>query len=66
MTEKIYLTPAELLQRWGGVISHTGTLANWRNVGRGPAYVKIHHKVVYPIAAVEEYERDHLHQPLAV
>ena len=35
-------------------------------LGRGPAYVKIHHKVVYPIAAVEEYEQEHLHQPLAV
>ena len=46
MTEKIYLTPAELLERWGGVIAHAGTLANWRNVGRGPAYFKIEHKVL--------------------
>ena len=48
-------------------ISRLGeTLANWRNVGRGPEYVKIEHKVLYPLKAVEEYERANLHRPLAV
>ncbi len=32
----------------------TGTLANWRNQGRGPAYIKYGRKILY---AVEEMER---------
>jgi len=66
MTVKIYLTPAELIERWAGAVSHTQTLANWRNEGRGPVYVKIERKVLYPVSAVEEYEQANLHQPLAV
>ncbi len=66
MTDKIYLTPAELLQRWSGVIAHTGTLSNWRNQDRGPEYVKLERRILYPIAAVEKYEQDNLHRPLAV
>ena len=63
---KIYLTPAELIERWAGAVSHVQTLANWRHVGRGPEYVKIERKVLYPLKAVEEYEQANLHRPLAV
>lgn len=66
MADKIYLTPQELLERWAGAIAHVGTLANWRNAGRGPEYVKIEHKVLYPLKAVEEYEQANRHRPLAV
>lgn len=66
MTEKIYLTPVELLERWAGVITNTGTLSNWRGQGRGPEYVKLERKILYPLKAVEEYERANLHRPLAV
>ena len=41
MAKKIYLTPAKLIERWAGVVASFGTLANWRNAGRGPEYVKI-------------------------
>ena len=54
MTGKIYLTPAELLERWYGVISHTGTLSNWRKQGRVTEYVKLKRRILYPIAAVEK------------
>ena len=66
MAEKIYLTPAELIERWAGAVSHVQTLANWRHVGRVPEYVKIERKVLYPLKAVEEYEQANLHRPLAV
>ena len=64
MAEKIYLTPAELIERWAGAVASVGTLANWRNAGRGPEYVKIKRKVLYPLKAVEEYEQANLDRPL--
>ena len=66
MAEKIYLTPAELIERWAGAVSHMQTLANWRNAGRVPECVKIERKVLHPLKAVEEYEHAYLHCPLAV
>lgn len=53
-----YLTPTELSARWGGHIK-INTLANWRSDpdGRGPDYIKFGHKVLYPLSAVEAYER---------
>ena len=34
MTEKIYLMPTELIERWAGAVSRIQTLVNWRNAGR--------------------------------
>lgn len=51
-----YLKPDELVARWGGAISRE-TLANWRAQGRGPGFVKLGGRVVYPLARVEEYEQ---------
>ena len=53
---KKYLTPTELVERWDGAIGK-GTLANWRAQGRGPGYVKIGGRVLYPVEAVAEYEQ---------
>lgn len=50
-----YLTAAQLVQRWDGSIQK-GTLANWRSKGKGPSYVKMGSKVLYPVAKVEEWE----------
>jgi hypothetical protein len=51
------LTPAELVDRWGGAIGKA-TLANWRAQGRGPDFIKVGGRVVYPVAAIEAYERE--------
>ena len=59
----IYLTPSELLERWADAFSHVQTLANWRNAGRSPGYVRIERQILYPLKAVEEYEHN-LHRPL--
>jgi hypothetical protein len=32
-------------------------LANWRSLGVGPAYLKLHGRIVYDLADVEMYER---------
>lgn len=54
--QKTFLTPAELVQRWDDAVT-TGTLANWRSKGQGPAFQKFGSRVRYTLAAVEAYER---------
>jgi hypothetical protein len=38
----------------------TKTLRNWRSVGKGPRYMKIGHRVLYPEAELAAYERKNL------
>lgn len=54
-----FLTPHQLAQRWNRVVS-TGTLANWRSKGVGPSFTKLRGRVLYPLAAVQEYEARNL------
>lgn len=54
-----FLTPDELVNRWHGTIGK-GTLANWRAKKRGPAYVKIGGRVLYPLEQVEAWELQNL------
>lgn len=49
----VHLTPRELAARWKMAEQ---TLANWRFAGRGPRFVKIGRKVLYPMAEVEAWE----------
>lgn len=53
---KKYLTPAEVAARFDGRISPQ-TLSNWRNLGSGPAYLKLGGKVLYPIDRLVEWEQ---------
>lgn len=53
---KKYLTPAEVVARFEGRISPQ-TLSNWRNLGTGPAYLKLGGKVLYPTEKLVEWER---------
>lgn len=55
-----YLTPAELSKRWNGAVT-TGTMANWRSKGIGPAFAKFGSRVRYPLARVVEWEAANLH-----
>lgn len=57
MNRKEFLTPDQVVDRWGGAIGR-GTLANWRAKGRGPAFVKIGARVVYPIDALLAWEKE--------
>jgi hypothetical protein len=50
-----YLRAADVAKRWENAIS-TGTLANWRVQGKGPPYVKLGSKVLYPIDKLEAWE----------
>lgn len=51
-----YLTPAELVARYKATIT-IRTLANWRSTGEGPNYTKIGGRVLYPVEAVMNWER---------
>ncbi len=48
MTDKKYLTVEEVAARYENNIS-VRTLNNWRTQGRGPEYIKLGGKVVYPL-----------------
>src|SRR4051794_31105315 len=50
---RVFLTQMELAHRW----RLTGrTLEKWRWIKRGPPYVKLGRRVLYPLADVEAYE----------
>jgi hypothetical protein len=55
MTDNQFLTPHQLVERWGGRVS-VQTLANWRASNKGPRFVKLGARVTYRISDVEEYE----------
>lgn len=55
-----YLTPRELAARWRNIVS-ISTLDNWRSsANRGPRYVKIGGRVLYPLEEVLAYEQRNL------
>lgn len=54
-SESEYLTVKELIERWRNQISPT-TLANWRSERKGPAFVKIGGRVLYPLTDIVAYE----------
>lgn len=47
-----------LAQRW---LISPRTLEQWRWQGRGPRYLKIGGRVIYPLSEVEAYEAARLH-----
>lgn len=48
-----HLIPRQLGERWHCSVGH---LANLRSAGDGPEYLKIGARVLYPLAAIEDYE----------
>ena len=53
MGEKAFLTSKELADRWR---LSDQTLANWRYTGKGPQFIRVGSRVLYPIDKVQEYE----------
>lgn len=54
-----YLTIPEVIQKFRGVIS-AETLAVWRHQKKGPPYVKIGSRVLYPDDKLEEWEKERM------
>lgn len=61
-TEPKFLTPAQVVERWDGAVT-TGTLANWRTRGEGPAFQKFGTRVRYPVDALVAWETANRQQP---
>ncbi len=51
--DKIHLTPVELAKRFRMSV---GALANWRVQGKGPKFMKVGSKVLYPLSEIEMFE----------
>ena len=51
-----YLSVADMVARYKGTITK-GTLANWRVNRKGPSFVKLGGRVLYPVADVEKWEK---------
>lgn len=51
-----FLTAKEVSERYRGRLS-VNTLNNWRNLGNGPAFLKIGGKVLYPLEKLVEWEQ---------
>lgn len=51
------LTEAEVVERYRNTIS-AGTLKNWRSAKRGPAFVKLGRRPLYPKALLERWEEE--------
>lgn len=54
--EQKYLKPKEVEKFYRIKV---GTLANWRNQGRGPGYIKYGRKILYPITELEKWCRNY-------
>jgi hypothetical protein len=54
MTSSEFLTDLQLAERWH---LHRQTLIRWRSLYKGPAYLRINGRVLYPLAEVEQYEK---------
>ena len=55
--QRRFLQERELAERWGIAVT---TIQKWRQNSTGPTFLKLSARVVYPIEAVEEFERNNL------
>lgn len=54
MSERAYLTSKELADRWR---LSDQTLANWRHAGKGPPYIRVGARVLYPAEGIHAFEK---------
>jgi hypothetical protein len=59
MAETRFLTAEEVSERYRGEVS-VGTLRNWRAQRVGPPFIKIGKSVLYPVEALDEWDRKNL------
>lgn len=59
VAENRFLTTEEVAERYRGEIS-VGTLRNWRAQRVGPPFMKIGKSVLYPVQALDEWDKKNL------
>ena len=62
-SQVLHLTARETAARWK---LNVVTLANWRVQGKGPKFIKLGRRVLYPLGEIEAYEQSQLRQNTAV
>jgi hypothetical protein len=55
--DRAHLTQLELADRWR---LSGRTLEKWRQAGRGPRYLRVGGRVLYPLEEVARFEAEHL------
>lgn len=53
-SERQYLTSKEVADRWR---LSDQTLANWRSAGKGPPFIRVGSRVLYPVEGIYSYEK---------
>lgn len=59
MTDPIFLTLEEVVERYRGQISE-GTFRNWRSMRIGPSFIKIGNAILYPLEELNLWDRRNL------
>lgn len=54
MNDRAFLTAKELAHRWR---LNNQTLANWRHARKGPPFVRVGSRVLYPIEGIYAFEK---------
>lgn len=54
MSERAYLTSKEVADRWR---LSDQTMANWRHTGKGPPFIRVGSRVLYPIEGITAFEK---------
>lgn len=54
MSDRAFLTAKELATRWR---LNDQTLANWRHERKGPPYIRVGARVLYPLEGIYSYEK---------
>lgn len=49
-----FLTSKEVADRWR---LSDQTLANWRSAGKGPPFIRVGSRVLYPVEGIHAYEK---------
>lgn len=54
MSEVAFLNAKELSNRWRLSLQ---TLANWRHEGKGPPFIRVGARVLYPVEGINAFEK---------
>lgn len=54
LVDRAYLTSKEVADRWR---LSDQTLANWRHAGKGPPFIRVGSRVLYPIEGIQSFEK---------
>lgn len=59
VVKEVYLDDEEVCRRWCGKIT-SRTLRRWRAQGKGPSWLLLGKRIVYPLTSLIEWEKGQL------